>query len=103
VGQDYAKKTIADAWRALSLAAYEGPIHIKKSNLLPMGPTGSGKTYTMQSSRECSTTVRPGRARPSPRRLVWRQLNAIAYLYSRPNSVRQRSLQQSSHRDRVHR
>jgi ATP-dependent Clp protease ATP-binding subunit ClpX len=49
VGQDYAKKTISAAVSAhYRLAAYEGPVHIKKSNLLLLGPTGSGKTYTMQ-------------------------------------------------------
>lgn len=49
VGQDYAKRTIATAVSAhYRLALYQGGVHIKKTNLLLMGPTGSGKTYIMQ-------------------------------------------------------
>lgn len=56
IGQDTAKKTLAVAvynhYKRLihnANKAYESDVEIQKSNIMMMGPTGSGKTYIAQS------------------------------------------------------
>ena len=53
VGQDYAKKAIAVAvynhYKRIATGAKGGDVELQKSNLLLLGPTGSGKTLLAQS------------------------------------------------------
>ena len=49
VGQDSAKRTLATAVALhYRRVAYRGEVHVGKSNLLLLGPTGSGKTFMVQ-------------------------------------------------------
>ncbi len=53
IGQDYAKKAIAVAvynhYKRISSGKKDSDVELKKSNLLLMGPTGSGKTLLAES------------------------------------------------------
>ena len=53
VGQDYAKKAIAvsvyNHYKRIATGAKGGDVELQKSNLLLLGPTGSGKTLLAQS------------------------------------------------------
>lgn len=57
IGQDEAKKTLAVAvynhYKRINLDVKKDDVDIQKSNLLFIGPTGSGKTYLAQSLANC--------------------------------------------------
>ena len=86
IGQEYAKKVISVAvynhYKRVETNTMDD-IEIEKSNMLMIGPTGSGKTYLVI-LRACSPSFSPQRT------TMWRKRRRASYLLTRSTRSRRR-------------
>jgi len=76
IGQDYAKRVLSVAvynhYKRLALAGRDDDVEIAKSNILLIGPTGSGKTLLAQTLARKLDVPLPSPTPPrSPRQATW--------------------------------
>ena len=74
IGQDETKKQLAVAvyqhYKRIELARRRADVEIQKSNIVLIGPTGTGKTLLARRWRACSCAVHHRRRTRSPKRYV---------------------------------